>query len=159
MKIYRKWDTRFLLRARDTANWSKDPSTKVGAVVVNERNVAMGEGYNGFARGVLDTKERLENRELRYKLVLHAEENALAFANRTQGCTLFSWPIPPCPHCMSLAIQHGIVRVVAPKNDGEGRWPYDLSLTIAKEAGVLVEIVDVGFVGWESRDFEDWVWS
>ena len=133
-----KWEQRFLALAEHVAAWSKDPSTQVGAVVADNRKRVCGLGYNGFARGVEDSATRLGTREFKYKLVLHAEENALAFATRTQDCTLYTWPLPPCSHCMSLAIQHGIIRIIAPepsKAHAE-RWDMDLPKQIAQEAGV-----------------------
>ena len=138
-----KWDKRFLSLAQHVGGWSRDPSTQVGAVVSSPDNRVMGLGYNGFARGIADTDERLQNREEKYKLVLHAEENAMAFASKTAGCTLYTWPLPLCPHCMSLASQHGIIRTVSPKDDGDGRWPFALSLEIAQEAGIEMVLVDL----------------
>lgn len=113
-----KWDRRFLALAEHVASWSKDPSTKVGAVLVGDDNIVVGLGYNGFARGVADTEERLQNRELKYKLVVHAEVNAILMAgDKARGASLYVWPafnIPNCCHdCTKTAIQAGISEIVS----------------------------------------------
>lgn len=137
------WDRRFLDLAQFVAGWSKDPSTKVGAVVADPRHRIKSLGFNGFASGVLDLADRLADRDTKYALVLHAEENALAFAGDVQGCTLYVWPMAPCAHCMSLAIQRGITRVVAP-GTVPLRWADNLDLAgrVAQEARLVVDLVD-----------------
>src|ERR1700722_2700699 len=88
-----KWDIRFLELAKHISNWSKDPSTKVGAVLVNDLKQVVGMGYNGFARGVQDTDERLNDRETKYKLVVHAEVNAIIQAGHAaRNSTLYVYP-------------------------------------------------------------------
>lgn len=72
-----KWDRHFIRIAREVASISKDPSTKVGVVLVKNRRI-IGTGYNGFPEGIADTPERLNDRPTKYKLMLHAEENAIA---------------------------------------------------------------------------------
>jgi dCMP deaminase len=124
--------------AQLVSTWSKDPSTKVGAVIADPMNRVVSLGYNGFPRGIEDTEERLSNRELKYKLVVHAEPNALLFAERSvKGCTIFTWPFMPCAQCAGKIIQSGIVTVVAPYSDNI-RWADDFRLvsTMFKEAGV-----------------------
>ena len=75
-----KWDQRFIDLAMHIADWSKDPSTKVGAVVVDpSTRRVVSTGFNGFPVGVEDTADRLENREIKYEMVVHAEQNALVF--------------------------------------------------------------------------------
>ena len=71
------WDKRFLDLAEHVAGWSKDPSTQVGCVIVNDKRVVVGLGYNGFPRGVEDTPERLNDRPTKYLMVQHAEVNAI----------------------------------------------------------------------------------
>lgn len=135
------WLKRGLELAEFVSKWSKDPSTKVGAAILDSAsNRILGVGYNGFARGVADTEERLSNRDLKYKLVLHAEENAIMFSSGAlEGATIFTWPFLPCPHCASLIIQKGIDKVVttSPQLD-HPRWGemFDLSVEILQEGGV-----------------------
>ena len=64
-----KWDNRFYDLAAYIADWSKDPSTKVGAVIVDPKNKRIvSTGFNGFPFGVEDTAERLENRDVKYEM-------------------------------------------------------------------------------------------
>jgi len=111
-----KWDHRFLRLAEHIAQWSKDPSTKVGAVLT-QGNQVVGIGYNGFPRGVRDTDERYADRDTKYSLVVHAEVNAILMAgDRARGSTLYVWPsfmIPPiCAECCKVAIQAGVAEIV-----------------------------------------------
>ena len=119
------WHNKHMRLARAVASYSKDPSTKVGAVIADSKNRLVSLGFNGFPRGIDDDPSRLEDRETKYKLVLHAEENALLFAQRSlDGCTIYTWPFPPCTHCALLIIQSGIKTIVAPTLRGElkERW-------------------------------------
>lgn len=117
-----KWDRRFLQLAKEVSTWSKDPSTQVGAVLVNPLNQVVGVGYNGFPRGVADTDERLNHRETKYKLVVHAEANAvLAAGSAARGATLYVYPkcyIPfMCHDCCKTVIQAGVTTVVGYLDD------------------------------------------
>ena len=56
--IDEKWDRRFLALAEHVADWSKDPSTKTGAVIVRPDRTIASMGYNGFPRGMADTDDR-----------------------------------------------------------------------------------------------------
>jgi dCMP deaminase len=135
-----KWDQRFLKLAYDVSDWSKDPSTKVGAVIARgKRFISL--GYNGFPVGVEDTEERLNERELKYQLIVHGERNAIIFAERSLvGCTLYTVPFMPCSVCAGMVIQAGITRVVAPYSDNP-RWIESFKLTesMFREAGVTLE--------------------
>lgn len=145
-----KWDRRFLGLAEYIAGWSKDPSTKVGCVIVDRANRVISVGFNGLPAGIADTEERLTNRALKYRLTLHAEQNALLFARAgVVGCTCYTWPIAPCAHCSVSLAQSGIARVVAPvaTGDHEVRWGMDLLLAaeVLAESGVgLVLVSDEG---------------
>ena len=143
-----KWDRRFIGSAAFVAGWSKDPSTKVGAVITDPGNRVLSQGFNGFAKGIDDSETRLTNRAIKYRLAIHAETNAILFAQRSlEGCTIYSWPIPPCAACASLIAQVGIVRVVSvpPSKDAISRWGDDLKLAqdIYAEAGIEYVQVDL----------------
>ena len=129
-----KWDERFLGLAGFVAGWSKDPSTQVGAVIANantKRVISM--GFNGFPAGVEDSSERLERRELKYEMIVHAEANALLFAGPVaEGCTLYVTPLPPCARCAVLIIQAGISRVVCPTPD-KTKEPWATQSQISEE--------------------------
>jgi len=108
-----RWHSRFLNLAKEVSTWSKDPSTKVGAVIVNNDNVVVSVGYNGFPRGVSDDDARLNNRELKYMMTIHAEMNAIMFANQSlKGCTLYTYPFQPCSRCAACIIQSGITEII-----------------------------------------------
>ena len=132
-----EWDYRFLDMASLISTWSKDPSTKVGAVVVDEDRIIVSLGYNGFPFGICDDKI-LDNREIKYKMVVHAECNALLFSPEPPlGCTIYTYPFMPCPKCAGMIIQAGIDRVVSYESDNY-RWKDDFNLSreMFKEAGV-----------------------
>lgn len=132
------WDHWFLGLAEYVASASKDPSTKVGSVIVDSKRRIISLGYNGLPAGIEDTEERLSNRELKYKLIVHAERNALLFSNsKVEGCTIYTWPFMPCSSCSSLIIQAGISRVVS-LNSENPRWLEDffLSTRLFNEASV-----------------------
>ena len=127
-----KWDRWFLSKAEFNSQKSKDPSTRVGAVIVGRKNRVISDGYNGFARGVKDSAERLNDRETKLKYVVHAELNAIIFAQQDlKDCTLYTWPFQPCSRCASAIIQSGITRVVYPKPTEEqlSRWGEDFCLS------------------------------
>lgn len=139
-----KWDERYLDLSKFISQWSKDPSTKTGAVIVSKMGSVVSVGYNGFACGVLDSPERLNNREEKYKMIVHCERNAIIFAQRDLAdCTLYTWPFMSCGPCAGMVIQSGIKRCVAPVNNNP-RWAadFDLTKTMFKEAGVQLDLVD-----------------
>lgn len=135
-----KWDRRGLNLAWHISNWSKDPSTKVGAVIMTPEHRPISWGYNGFPRGIADTEERLADSEVKLALTLHAEKNALAFAKgAASGCHLYVWPFPPCAQCAAEIVQHGIIRVVFGRmQEVPTRWAgsFMLGKEILMEAGV-----------------------
>lgn len=119
-----KWDERYLALAKHVADWSKDPSSKVGAVVAKNNRV-VSVGFNGFPADVADRAELLENRDFKYEMVVHAEVNALLVAGqRAEGATIYVYGRPVCATCAGAIIQSGIIRVVAepPPATGEGKW-------------------------------------
>ena len=137
------WDKRFIGLAEHVACWSKDPSTKVGAVIVNDKKQVLAMGYNGFPRGVHDHEERYADRKIKLQLVAHAERNALdnAFMD-VEGATLYS-TLYPCTDCAKGIIQRGIRKVVTPKVEDSRyqHFNFDTSALMFKEAGVEVEII------------------
>lgn len=111
-----KWDRRFLELAAFVSRWSKDPSTKVGAVIVDPDRVIVSTGFNGLPRRVMDMPNRYQERDTKYKMIVHGEMNAILCAPRAvRDCTLYTYPFAPCAVCASMVVQAGIKRVVAPK--------------------------------------------
>src|SRR5690606_12704071 len=141
-----KWDRRFIDVAQLISSWSKDPSTKVGCVVVGGDREIRSTGFNGFPRGIEDSEERLSQRELKYPLICHAEENAIMHAARVgvslRDCTAYvTWP--PCTRCARSLVQAGVKEVVFPRGEVPERWrvDFEMSLAMLTEAGVLVRQV------------------
>jgi dCMP deaminase len=113
---------------------------------VSSKNTVIGQGFNGFPRGVADLPERLNDRETKYAMVVHAESNALLFSEGdTTGATLYVWPFMPCSSCAGKAIQKGIARVVTVETSPDlvKRWGVSLEITktMFHEAGVELIIV------------------
>lgn len=143
------WDHYFLKMAGVAASKSKDPSTQVGAIIVRPDNSFVAAGYNGFPRGIKDTAERLNNRELKYSLIIHGEMNAILSARESlHGCTLYTVPFMPCDRCFVHVIQAGIKRVVYPvaTADQLTRWgeAFNRVLLLAREANI--EMTEYSYV-------------
>ncbi len=111
------WGKKYTNLAKEISTWSKDPSTQVGAVVIGEKGQLLSQGYNGFPRGINDTDDRLNNRERKYELVVHAEMNAIYNASLNgvslKDSTLYVYGLPICSECAKGIIQVGIKKVVA----------------------------------------------
>ena len=145
--IMANWDKRFLDLAEHISNWSKDPSTKVGCVVVGNDREIRSTGFNGFPRGIKDTTERLQDREQKYPLICHAEENAIMHAARIgvslRDCIAYvTWN--PCSRCARSLIQAGIKQVVFPEEkEIPERWIEDFTAAtnMLKEAGVEIRTI------------------
>ena len=138
-----RWDTRYIKLARHIASWSKDPKARVGAVIANpDKGRIIALGFNGFPVKVEDTAERLGNGELKRKMVVHAEQNALLFAGQiAKGCVIYVVGKPVCERCAVLIIQAGITRVVARHwhtlpSDSKWLEGSKLALSMFNEAGV-----------------------
>ena len=139
------WDQRFLNLAKHISEWSKDPSTKVGCVVVGPDREIRSTGFNGLPRGIEDNDERLNNRKIKYPLICHAEENAIMHAARIgislKDCTAYvTWP--PCTRCARSLIQAGVSTIIYPKDiEIPDRWmeDFNLSLNMLKEAKINIK--------------------
>ena len=148
-----KWDKRFIELAKHVAGWSRDESTKCGAVVVKDKRI-VSTGFNGFPRNTDDSPKLYEDREEKLLRVLHAEINALLYAKEPlEGCTCYVHPMPPCSQCAAALIQAGITRVVSIEPTGmlQGRWSHShrVATQMFKEAGV--ELVYCGEQQEESK--------
>lgn len=134
-----EWDKRYMDLAVHVAQWSKDPRTKVGAVLVGKPGeVAL--GYNGFPRGVADLPERLCNRDLKHKFTQHAERNVLDNTRfDPHGSTLYVTMFP-CSECAKSIVNRGVSRVVCPPPSQDPPWKEDarFSEILFSEGGVSV---------------------
>jgi dCMP deaminase len=134
-------DGRFLCTAMAVASiWSKDPRTRVGAVAVGETPNLVAFGYNGLPPGIDDSNERLNDRETKLKLTLHAEVNALA--NATFPVHTIYVTHCPCDNCaLHILAARTVRRVVYLVNDEfESRWAesLDTSRQLLREGGIAV---------------------
>jgi dCMP deaminase len=147
-----KWDKRFVSLAREISTWSKDPSTKIGAVIVDDDRRILATGYNGFPKGIEDSPERYADKPTKYDHVIHAEMNAIynATYNGTplRNSTIYVWGLPVCNDCARGIIQVGIKRVVMAVKDEPETWlpekwvaAYSKSLNLFVEAGVETEFI------------------
>jgi len=141
-----KWDKRFIELANHVSTWSKDPRTKVGAVVVSPDRRVISLGYNGFPRGVEDTDERLTDRATKLRFVAHAERNALDNCDQNmRDCTMYV-TLQPCAECTKSIIQRGIKRVICILDHSRPEYVADFvdySAAMMQEAGVEVVSIDI----------------
>lgn len=138
------WDDYFMNICDAVSLRSKDPNTKVGAVLIGAEKQVLGTGFNGMPMGVEDTPKRLE-RPLKYTFISHAEANAITLAARhgvsLNGASLYV-NLQPCVDCFKFIIQAGIKRVMYRDGGGSGKWrdAWPHVLTMSEETGVeLVE--------------------
>lgn len=131
-----KWDRRFIAVAELVSTWSKDPSTKCGAVIVRPDRTIASVGYNGFPRGCSDADEIYADRPLKYARVVHAEVNSILAAREPlNGYTLYT---------SAVIIQSGITRVVheyEELNDINSRWAETMRIGLQMYAEAHVEVV------------------
>ncbi len=144
-----KWDQRGLEMARMVSAWSKDPSTKVGSALFNVNNTVAGVGYNGLPRGVEDTDERLTNRDLKYPMTIHAEENVMYNSTKSPiGFMRLYVTMHPCAPCAGKIIQWGaITEIICPTfipDDKPADWVSSCALAgeMFREVGIEVRLVD-----------------
>lgn len=141
------WHIRFIKLAHEVAEWSKDPSTKVGCVLVKNKRV-ISTGYNGFPKNISDSFDRLMDREQKYEMTVHAEINAITTAAlhgvSTEGATAYI-TFNPCSRCSAVLINAGIDSVyVSTANDIPTRWleNFILASKMLAEAGVEYKTID-----------------
>lgn len=123
--------------------WSKDPGTKVGCVLVNDRRI-LSTGYNGFPQSISDDLTRYLDRDFKLSITVHAEKNAILNAakngTKVEGSTLYV-TFPPCSQCASAVIQAGVAKVVCPNPElAPERWRQNFKAAneLFYEAGVKV---------------------
>ena len=112
---YISWNEYFMGVALLASKRSKDPNTQVGACIVDENNIIISTGYNGFPFGCSDDEyswER-EGEDTKYKYVVHAELNAILNANgkSLKGARIYV-DLFPCNECAKAIIQSGVSEIV-----------------------------------------------
>jgi dCMP deaminase len=142
-----KWHCRFMRLALQVSKWSKDPSTKVGCVLVRDKKV-LSTGYNGFPRRVGDDLNRLSDRDIKYEITVHAEVNAVTTAAlhgiSTEGATAYV-TFNPCSRCAAVLLNAGIDSVYSYAGaDIPNRWleNFILASRLFAEAEVKYDTID-----------------
>lgn len=142
MKDVPSWTEYFREIALRAASRSKDPSTNVGAVLVDKNKSIIETGYNGFPPGITDTRERW-TRPTKYDYVVHAEQNAIARAAKAgksvDGADLYVTHFP-CKECAKIILASGVRRVyvdggVAVMHNGADK---DFVMSLFTESGVEI---------------------
>ena len=131
--------------AREVSTWSKDPSTKVGAVLVRNKRI-VATGFNGFPQALTDFDCLLQNRERKYERIIHAEMNALLFTGMdgARGSDVFIYGMRgPCNNCTKHLIQAGVRRVVCCGPDPRPEWACELEVSKSILAEGLVEYLEI----------------
>lgn len=138
------WHEYFMSVAQLAAKRSKDPSTQVGACIVNTQNKIIATGYNGMPNGVQDNlipwNKEGEYLATKYAYVVHAELNAIlncVLTNQT-GCRLYV-SLFPCNECAKAIIQSGIRHVVFLSDKHKEKETTKASKIMFQMAGVLCE--------------------
>lgn len=152
-----RWHKHFLGMALYHSRMSKDPSTRVGCVIVGPDREILSGGFNGFPRGIADTDERLNDRDTKLKLIVHAELNAILAAAKKgvqlDGSTLYLaahrsggrewWGGPPCTRCTVEIAQAGIRRIVSAPLKADSKWHDDLKFAIQLIAEAEIEYLEL----------------
>ena len=151
------WDEYFMTMAYLVSMKSKDPSTRVGAVIVGPDREVRATGYNGLPRMVEDKASRYNNRDYKLLAINHAEENAILNCAlngiAARGCVLYS-PWMPCSSCTKLIIQSGIKEVVYDSNfpgnheDKQHDWSFSMNVTaeLLAESGIVMRAFSGGTI-------------
>jgi dCMP deaminase len=143
-----KWEKRYLDLCLSISSWSKDPSTKIGCLIVGRDGQILSQGYNGFPRYIKDDANRYEDRETKYKFVVHAECNAIYNASkigaRLDGSTMYVTGLPVCTECAKAIVQSGIRKLICSFPGVKKNWEESCSFAqeILEEAGVDYLIMD-----------------
>lgn len=144
-----KWAGRLLKMAKEISLWSKDKSTKVGAVITTLSGAPISWGFNGMPMGIDDTKPARHERPFKYKWMAHAERNAMDLASSADlsECVMFV-TFSPCSSCAQSIIQRKIKTVIVDSDYTADRmpdrWKEDMLVAIEmlEEAGVKIISAD-----------------
>lgn len=151
MNSYISWDEYFMGVAILSAKRSKDPSTKVGACIVNQDKRIIGIGYNGFPRGCNDSeypwgKTNFNALDNKYFYVVHAEANAILNSSTSCKDSTIYVSLFPCNECAKLIIQSGIKRIVYMDDKNKNQDSVKASKRMFESANVVyekMELIDV----------------
>ncbi|MBQ3293427.1 hypothetical protein IJG93_04000 [Candidatus Saccharibacteria bacterium] len=108
----KQWDEYFMKIAETVALKSKDPSSQMGCVIVDQKKRVVSVGYNGMVQGSDESKMTLSERPMKYYFAIHSEMNALIFARHDlTDCTIYN-RVATCENCLKYCLQAGIKRFV-----------------------------------------------
>jgi dCMP deaminase len=138
------WVKKYIELAKHISSWSKDPNSKIGAVAVGGKGQILSQGYNGFPRGIEDQENRLIQRDIKYRYVVHAEQNCIYNATLNgvslNNSDLYVYGLPVCSECAKGVIQVGVKRVfMCYPEEVSIKWRDSMaqSIEMFNEAGVL----------------------
>jgi len=144
---YISWDEYFMGVALLSAKRSKDPSTQVGACIVNDKNKIVGAGYNGLPTGCHDDNFPWEKQgeflSTKYPFICHAELNAILnnIGMDLHGCKIYT-ALFPCNECTKAIIQSGINEVIYLSDKYAGTDAAKASKIMLETAGVKYRKVE-----------------
>ena len=152
------WDELFILQASVIAQKSKDPSTKVGCVIVGDGNAVLSMGFNGFPRGINEHDKSRWERPEKYQWIEHAERNAIYNAarhgiNLTGSRLYLNWnPKGICSDCARALVQVGVKEIIGPNKPFPGKgvgehYSIDHSEIMFKEIGIGVRTIPLEQLG------------
>lgn len=142
LNLSNKWDKRYLELAKTVGSWSKDPSSKIGAIAVGSKGQVLAQGYNGFPRGMLDSINLYNDRAEKYLRIVHAEMNMIYNASYNgvslDNSIVYVSGLPTCSDCAKGLIQVGIKELVMPEQTIDEKWKdsWDRSKSYYKEVGL-----------------------
>ena len=142
------WDEYFMGLAHLSAFRSKDPSTQVGAVIVDESHRVVSIGYNGLPRGCSDDEFPWEREgdtlNTKYAYVVHGELNAILNSIKSlKGCTVYVTHFP-CNECAKAIVQSKISRVIYLSDKHKDKDSFKASKRILENAGIKIEKISFG---------------
>ncbi len=144
---YITWDEYFMGVALLSAKRSKDPSTQVGACIVNAKNKIVGAGYNGLPIGCSDDDfpwgKTGESLQTKYPFVCHAELNAILnnIGMDLHGCRIYT-ALFPCNECAKAIIQSGITEIVYLSDKYATKEIFIASRMMLEKAGIKCRKVE-----------------
>ena len=144
-----EWSDYYFRLVDLVASKSKDPSTKVGCVIIGSDHEIRSTGYNGLPRGCKDDVPDRDVRPTKYYYYEHAERNTIYNATRVgvslKGCTAYMHSLP-CADCARGLIQAGITHIVIRSLKSLDRWRESViaGLTMICESGIIVDCPTTG---------------
>ncbi len=155
-KNYISWDQYFMGVAKLSSLRSKDPSTQVGACIINPGKRIVGIGYNGLPQGCSDETfpwaSEGEYVDTKYPYVVHAEANAILNATTNLKGSSIYVTLFPCNECTKLIIQSGIIEIVYESDKYKDTKEHQAAFKMLKASGVRYRQIEVGELSYVTTD-------